>query len=130
MPNYVIDATVVIETVLVEAYTAHVDRFFDSITNDDRLIVPEFCLLECTNVLWKRIRAGQITRSEGEDMLSALRGLKLRRAPMKRLLDRALDIGLRRSLAIHYACPLVTLDQLEARAAVSEGVTVVNLVTA
>jgi predicted nucleic acid-binding protein len=60
-----------------------------------------------------------------------LRSLKLRRAPMKRLLAQAFEIAVNNTLAVydssylalalHYGYPLITLDQPQIRAAAAEG---------
>lgn len=55
MANYIVDASVVIEYLITGPYTPNVQAFFNQITNADRLTVPEFCLLECTNVIWKQV---------------------------------------------------------------------------
>jgi predicted nucleic acid-binding protein len=133
MANYIVDASVVIEYLITGSNTANVQAFFDQIIAADRLIAPEFCLLECTNVIWKQVRFNSMSRNDADELLRILRTLKLRRAPMKRLLDQALDIALKHSLAvydagyislaIHYSYPLVTLDQPQIRAALAEGVT-------
>jgi predicted nucleic acid-binding protein len=112
-----------------------VQAFFNQITSADRLTVPEFCLLECTNVIWKQVRFSGMSRGDAEELLRVLRTLKLRRAPMKRLLDRALDIALNNTLAVydsgyvalalHYGYPLISIDQPQIRAATAEGVTLI-----
>ncbi len=137
MANYIVDASVVIEYLVSGAYTAQAQAFFNQVTAADRLIVPEFCLLECTNVIWKQVRFNGMARSEADELLTVLRMLKLRRAPMKRLLDRALDIALKHQLAVydsgyvalalHYGYPLLTIDQPQMRAAVGEGVILKSL---
>lgn len=120
MANYIVDARVVIEYLITGSNTPNTQTFFNQITANDRLIVPEFCLLECTNVIWKQVRFNSMPRSDAHDLLRVLRTLKLRRAPMKRLLDHTLDIAINNSLAVydagyialalHYSYPLVTLD--------------------
>jgi predicted nucleic acid-binding protein len=135
MANYIIDASVVIEYLITGSYTPNVQAFFNQLTAADRLTVPEFCLLECTNVIWKQVRFSGMSRGDAEELLRVLRTLKLRRAPMKRLLDRALDIALNNTLAVydsgyvalalHYGYPLISIDQPQIRAATAEGVTLI-----
>jgi predicted nucleic acid-binding protein len=139
MANYIVDASVVIEYLITGPYTPNVQAFFNQITNADRLTVPEFCLLECTNVIWKQVRFSGMSRGDAEELLRVLRTLKLRRAPMKRLLDRALDIALNNTLAVydsgyvalalHYGYPLMSIDQPQIRAATAEGVTLIPIST-
>jgi predicted nucleic acid-binding protein len=137
MANYIVDASIVIEYLITGPYTPNVQAYFNQITNADRLTVPEFCLLECTNVIWKQVRFSGMSRGDAEELLRVLRTLKLRRAPMKRLLDRALDIALNNTLAVydsgyvalalHYGYPLISIDQPQIRAATAEGVTLVPI---
>lgn len=131
MASYVVDASVVIEYLINGRRTADVIRFFNRVTDTDRIVIPEFCLLECTNVLWKQVRFQEMARSDAESLLRVLRMLKLRRAPMKRLLDHSLEIAIRNSLAVydagyialalHYGYPLVTIDNLQSKATKVEG---------
>lgn len=135
MANIVIDASVVIEYLITGSYTPNIRAFFNQITVVDRLIVPEFCLLECTNVIWKQVRFSGMSRTDAGILLKVLRTLKLRRAPMKRLLEQSLEIALNNTLAVydsgyialalHYGYPLITIDQPQIRAATAEGVTLI-----
>ncbi|MEJ2148759.1 MAG: type II toxin-antitoxin system VapC family toxin [Chloroflexota bacterium] len=135
MASYIVDASVVMEYLITGPYTPHVQAFFNQIAAADRLTVPEFCLLECTNVIWKQVRFSGMPREDAGELLRVLRTLKLNRAPMKRLLDRALDIALNNTLAVydsgyvalalHYGYPLISIDQPQIRAASAEGVTLI-----
>lgn len=137
MANTIVDASVVIEYLITGPHTPEVQAFFNRVTAADRLIVPEFCLLECTNVIWKQVRFGGMAHSDAQDLVRVLRMLKLRRAPVRQILDRALGIALAHTLAVydsayialalHYAYPLVTLDQRQSQAAAAEGVSLISM---
>lgn len=137
MANYIVDASIVIEYLVVGTYTPNVISFFNQVKNTDRLIVPEFCLLECTNVIWKQVRFRNMNSADGENLINALRALKLRRTPMKRLLNRTFRIAANNnlavydsgyiSLALYYGYPLLTLDQAQSRSAAVEGVTLIPI---
>jgi predicted nucleic acid-binding protein len=71
------------------------------LTEADRLYVPEFCLLECTNVLWKQVRFHKLPVSEAERLTTDLVGLPLTIVPVTGMLPRALEIGLAHQLAIY-----------------------------
>lgn len=132
MAHYIVDASVVIEYLIQGTYTPNATAFFNQMSTVDHLTVPEFCLLECTNVIWKQVRFHGMPRTEAENLLKALRLLKLRRAPMKQLLDHTLEIALNNQLAVydssyialawHYSYPLISIDQSQSRAAIVEGV--------
>jgi predicted nucleic acid-binding protein len=54
--RYVVDANIVIQRFIVEQDTPQVKVLFDQMLSGTELIVPEFCRLECSNVLWKQVR--------------------------------------------------------------------------
>ena len=58
-------------------YTPQAQRFFDQITANDRLLVPEFCLLECTNVIWKQVRFQSMQIDKAQALLKHLKKLPL-----------------------------------------------------
>lgn len=139
MSYYIVDASVVIEYLITGTYTSYANAFFNHLIETDILTVPEFYLLECTNVIWKQVRFNGMPRQNADQLLKTLRAIKLRRVPSKHLLNRALDIALSNSLAVydssyialalHYGYPLVSIDQPQSRAATSEGVVIIPLTT-
>jgi predicted nucleic acid-binding protein len=132
MANYVVDASIVIQRLIRQPYTPNAQVLFRQAPNPHQLIVPEFCLLECTNVLWKQVRFFGLPQFQAEQLVKGLRALPLQRAPVKRLLDSALNIGLKHQitvydsvyirLAIEFGYPLITVDESQARSASTEGV--------
>jgi predicted nucleic acid-binding protein len=132
MTGYILDASVVIEYLVVGSFTANVRALFTQATANDRFIVPEFCLLECTNVIWKQVRFNGMPITQAQALLKHLKKLPLTRVPAKAALNRALVIGLTHQLAIYDSVyialasysnyPLVSVDQSQIRAAASEGV--------
>jgi predicted nucleic acid-binding protein len=132
MTVFVIDTSVVVERLIRGTYTPNAQALFKQIARTDQLIIPEFCLLECTNVLWKQVRFQGMPQRQAEMLLRDLRALPLRRTPMKALLNAALEIGLKHNLAIYDSAyvalarksgyALITLDQPQSRAAAAEGV--------
>ncbi len=135
--DYIVDASVIIEYLITGKFTSHTQAFFDQLDSKDRLTIPEFCLLECTNVIWKQVRFNGMTTSDAQALLRVLRLLPLRRSPMKQLLDKSLTIAVVNnlavydsgyiSLALHYGYPLLSLDQLQIRSAIAEGVKVIPI---
>jgi predicted nucleic acid-binding protein len=132
MADYIVDASIVIDHLIQGPYTVNTDALFDTLAPSDGLIVPEFCLLECTNVLWKQVRFQGMPQKQATLLLRDLRRLPLERTPVKRLLGRALQIGLKHQLAVYDSLyialaertrhPLITIDQPQTRAASAEGV--------
>ncbi len=137
MATHIIDASIVIEYLITGQYTPNARALFDQVAPDDRLIVPEFCLLECTNVLWKQVRFQGMAADKAHTLLRHLRKLPLVRVPVKAALDSALKIGLTHQLAVYDAAyialasragqPFITLDQRQRQAAAAEGVSLIPI---
>jgi len=96
--------------------------------------VPEFCLLECTNVLWKHVRFFGMPDTQAVQLIHDLWAVPLRRTVVRRLsLINAIQLGLKYQLAIYdsiyvalaknFNVPLITGDQPQIRAAAAEGIT-------
>ena len=115
-------------------FTHNAIAFFDQTAKQDQLTVPEFCLLECTNVIWKQVRFNGLPRQDAENMVQTLSLLRLKRAPVKALLKRALTIGLNHQLAVydssyialaeHYRTSFVTIDVRQQQAALAEHIAI------
>lgn len=133
MADYVIDASVVAEYLIIGTYTANATAMFHQLQASSRLLVPEFCRLECVNVIWKHVRFQGMTQSHAEQLVKDLLALPLQNVPVHGLYTQALQIGLKHKLAVydsvyialakHMNYPLITVDQPQIRAALYEGVT-------
>lgn len=132
MAQYVVDASVIIEYLVTGPYTDISISFFDSVKNEDELIVPVFCRLECVNVLWEHVRFHGLPREQADLLLSDLIAMPLRVVPVDTLYVSAFDIGLAYELAIYdsiyitlaknLSCPLITADRKQAQKAKPQGV--------
>lgn len=130
--RYVVDANIVIQRLIVEQDTPQVKVLFDQMLSGTELIVPEFCRLECTNVLWKQVRFQGMPADVAEGLLVQLIALPLTVMDIQHLMPRSLQIGLRHELAIYDSiyiamaeqldCELITIDRRQANAARSLGV--------
>jgi len=131
---YVVDTTIVVQALITDAFTANVDVLFAHYKDDAALWVPEFCRLECVNVLWKQVRFRGMPQAQAERAIEVLFALPLKIAPVESLYTRALQIGLANQLAVYdsvyialaerLACPLITVDAPQIRAATAEAVTI------
>lgn len=127
--RYVVDTSVVIQRLIVEENTPQVRRLFAQMNQGLVIIVPEFCLLECANVLWKQIRFQGMPQQTAEHLLAELLALPLQVVSVGQFIPRALQIGLATQLAIYDSlylalaeslnCALITVDQKQAEAAIS-----------
>jgi predicted nucleic acid-binding protein len=130
--RYVVDANIVIQRLIVEQDSPQVKVLFDQMISGTELIVPEFCRLECTNVLWKQVRFQGMPADVAEGLLVQLIALPLTVTAIQHLMTRSLQIGLRYELAIYDSiyiamaerldCELITIDRRQANAARSLGV--------
>ena len=131
---YVVDASVVMQYFITDTYTPQVSILLNRLNQGERLYVPEFCLLECANVLWKQVRFQSMPRTEAAQLLIELLALQFQIMPVGNLLPRALQIGLSQNLAIYDSfyialaeslnCPLITVDQKQAKAAIASNVVI------
>ena len=133
MTAYVVDTSVVIAFLITEPYTDYARSLFNSLVVDDEIYIPEFCRLECTNVLWRHVRFNQMPPDKAEQLVSDLLELPLILADVSGLLIDALRIGLAHQLAVYDSLylalakslnlPLITLDTKQELAASKSGVT-------
>ena len=133
MSQYIVDASIVVQLLVSETHTAETKALFASIEDRNKLIVPEFGLLECTNVLWKHVRFHGLQQTDAEQQIQILVALNVVVAPVIGLMPRTLEIGLKHQLAIYDSVyitlaeqlgyPLITDDSRQAIAASAEGIT-------
>jgi predicted nucleic acid-binding protein len=132
--NYVLDATVIMEHLINGTYTQYADRLFALKSPLDGFYVPEFCLLECTNVLWKQVRFQSMSPKDADELCDDLIDLPLQILPITGVLNRALEIGLLHQLAVYDSVyialaeklnyPLITVDNRQEQAAKAVSVTI------
>jgi predicted nucleic acid-binding protein len=133
---FVIDTSILIQGFVREPNTAHVRSLLQETIIPEptvALYVPEFCVLECANILWKRVVLYKKPIVETEQALGNLLAFPLVVRTSAEYLRRAFGIGVAHQLAIYdaiylafaerFACPLITADERQARAAQAVGVT-------
>ncbi len=116
-----------------DTYTPQVEAFFEQVDPSVELWVPEFCLLEYANVVWKEAHFRGMPHAQAEALINDLIALPLRVVPVSEALPRALRLGLSYGLPIYdsvyiamaerMGISLVTVDSRQATAAVDAGVT-------
>jgi predicted nucleic acid-binding protein len=133
MDSYIVDASVLIQHLVNDTYTVNADALVGELGKSVEICVPDFCVLECTNVLWKRVRFDGMPQSDAELLANDLAGLPLIVAPSGEVLKRSLQIGLAHQLAVYDSVyialaerlghPLITVDTRQGAAARSLGIT-------
>jgi predicted nucleic acid-binding protein len=127
--EFVIDPSVLIQGYIRESNSPRVMTILRGLTSSepDILYAPEFCLVECTNILWKHVRFHGMPINTARKAVEALSNLPLTLQPVISILPRALNIGLNYQLPIYDSlyialadsllCPLITIDEKQATAA-------------
>ncbi len=133
MATYVVDASIVIAYLITETYTLQARELFNPLRQPaDQFWIPEFCLLECTNVLWKHVSFSGMPIETARQNVVDLLALPLAVIATDEFLASALMIALTNRLAVYDSvyvamakkldCPLISVDQKQARAATQSGV--------
>ncbi len=126
-----LDASVAIKVVVAEPGSELAQPVLDH-----ALVAPDLLLPECGNILWKKVRKGDLPAAEAEGAALALLALKVELLPSSRLLAGALRRAARLAHPV-YDClyieaaatlglPLVTADRRLARLA-EPGVEILGL---
>ena len=118
----VVDASVGIKKFIIEPLTPKVDQLFDHLNDpNSRLYIPDLFYIECTNIVWKYIRAGLYDSAEAQANLADLKFLRFTSTPTVDLMMEAIAISVAHGISAYDACyvalsrqnnvPLLTQDQ-------------------
>ncbi len=128
---WVLDPSVLIQGYIEDTQTPHVQSLLNTV-EENELHVPEMCIIECTNVLWKQVRFHGTAIAEARGALSNLVMLPLILHSVTDLLERALTIGVSHQIPVYDSVyialaeamgyPLITIDERQAKAAQAVGV--------
>ena len=101
---------------------------------------PDLIMAELSNIVWKRFRAGEITRDQADEAVQLIETMNLHTEPGRRLIRRAtaLAIALEHAaydcfylaLAEDLQCPFLTLDRkliTKVRQSTATGVEMIDL---
>ncbi len=134
MASYVVDTSVVMRRFIIEPYTPESRELLARMDRGDDLFIPEFCLIECVNVFWKKVRFQGLPQADAEQFIIDLLDLDFYIVPVSKLLTRALQIGLTHQLAVYDSLyialaldrgfPLITVDDKQSNAATACGVVI------
>src|SRR5437899_588006 len=118
MRKIVVDASVAVKWFLPEAHSAAAARLLDA---EFLLCAPDLIGPELANTVWKKVRRGEISRGEADEILAAFDNLAIEVIPTKVLLpaafqvavalDRSVYDSLYVALAVAQECPLITADR-------------------
>jgi len=134
MVQFVVDTSVLVQAFVEDKESPHVLTLIRELAKKETtlLYVPEFCILECTNVLWKRVKNFGLPLEVAITALDTLLNTSLTIELTAPLAQRALIIGLEHNLAIYdsvyiamaekLGVPLITVDARQAKAAQVVGI--------
>jgi predicted nucleic acid-binding protein len=113
---FVIDASVAIKWVVEEPGTAEALALRRA-----RLHAPDLLVAECANILWKKVRLGQLTPEEASLAAQLLERADMELAPMRKLMREATALAIEFEhpaydfvylcLALSKGCAFVTADE-------------------
>jgi predicted nucleic acid-binding protein len=117
MSVYVVDASVAVKWFLPESGAADALRLQDP---QHTLHAPTFLDVEVSNVFWKRIRRGDMQRTDADDALKSLFALPVIRHSGAQLLIAAFDLACRLDRTVYDALYLALAIQLNAQMATTD----------
>lgn len=109
MSLYVVDVSVGVKWFVPEVGTPDALRLCGGI---HQLHIPAFFEVEFANVLWKKVRRSEITKTDADDMRSQLTALPLTRHPDAPLISAALDLACQTQRTVYDCLYLALAMQL------------------
>ncbi len=85
MKHYIIDASVVIQRFIQQEYTPQTKILFNHLLEGDQFYIPEFCLLECTNIIWKQARFYGLPEDQAQLLIQDLQAISFQIYPVSNL---------------------------------------------
>jgi len=112
LPNAcVVDANVVMRLFVPGAYMHEVQEYFAGST--EGVHAPDLLTVECTNALWKYVRAGQYQLDQARQDLLDLFKLDIRWTATGDMLPGALEIAAARDITAYDACYVALAEHLQ-----------------
>ena len=82
MSHYIVDASIMAQLFITDTYSAETKLLFKGINLGDTLHIPEFGLLECTNVIWKQVRFAELSQADADVLVNQLLALNVAVTPV------------------------------------------------
>ncbi len=102
--NLVMDASVLIKFYVPEILSDRAERLLAKVEKQDiDLLVPDLIYLEAGNILWKKQRLKELTRSEVEEITDAILSFPLKIEASKSLLPLAVNIAIVYGITVYDA---------------------------
>jgi len=102
--NLVIDASVLIKFYVPESLSDKAEELLNRVAQGDvMLLAPDLIYPEVGNILWKKQRIKELTRSEVEEITDAIVSLPLKIEASKLFLPLDIDIGIAYKITVYDA---------------------------
>ncbi len=118
MSLLVVDASVIIKWFVPEVLS---DQAASLLDNEDQFWIPDSAWAETGNIIWKKCRQQELSKSEGLEILAAIQATPLKVYSSESLLESAFEIAhafnrtvydsLYLALAVHLDGKMVTADR-------------------
>jgi predicted nucleic acid-binding protein len=109
--RYVVDTSVFIKHFIPDPLSPKVDQLLGHIGNpQNQFFIPDLFYIECTNTLWKYVRAGHYPAAKVAADLATLKGLPFRVVSTVNLMEDAVSIALAYGISA-YDASYVALSQ-------------------
>jgi predicted nucleic acid-binding protein len=112
MTKVVVDSSVVIKWSVPEVHSTHALRYLDPDLERD---APELLLAEVSNILWKKVGRGELSRDEAERIAADVGSADITIHPMRPLFERALQIALESDRSAYDSTYLALAESLSSR---------------
>lgn len=107
----VVDASVAIKWLLPEILADHAARLLEG---NWRLAAPDFLLVEFGNIVWKKVRLGEVTSSDAEAALQRLSAGPVNLTPTRPLVGTALRLACELDHPVYDCIYLAAAEALDA----------------
>ena len=135
MSRFVVDASVAIKTLITEDGSAEADSLF----REHSLIAPDLIVPECANIIWKKVRRGQLSRESATLVGESLKNLNVGIYATLSLAPTAVSLAIRLdhpaydlfylALALIERCAFVTADETLSRKAAAPDLPQIRLLS-
>jgi predicted nucleic acid-binding protein len=112
--RYVIDASMLIKSLLPEAETPFVRQFLSDLAAEEgsAVYVPDLIYIECANVLWKKVQRGEVDINTAERNQAELLAMDLYNTPLPELAARAVRLACDYKISAYDASYLALAERL------------------
>lgn len=98
----VVDASVGIKQFVPDPLSNKVNQLFNLLTNANyQFYVPDLFYIECTNILWKYVRAGQYAAVDIQKDLASLKAFPLNVLSTADLIEDAANIAIKHNISLY-----------------------------